>query len=126
MARILVIDDDALVRDTIKVMLEFEGYEAVLVHNGHEGISEFRSGQFALVICDIFMPDLSGLEVISEIRGLSATAPIIAITGGFAEAPDGRFSRDLLQIARHNGATLTLAKPFRRNQLIALVQRCIE
>ena len=126
MARILVIDDDAPVRDTLKVMLEFEGYEALLVPNGHEGITEFQSGRFDLVICDIFMPDLSGLEVISEIRGLSATAPIIAITGGFAEAPETRFTNDVLQIARHNDATLTLAKPFRRNQLIALVQRCIE
>jgi DNA-binding response OmpR family regulator len=72
------------------------------------------------------MPDRSGLETISEIRGLSATAPIIAMTGGFAEAPEARFRDDLLQIARHNGANLTLHKPFRHDELMAIVQRCLD
>jgi CheY-like chemotaxis protein len=124
-ARVLVIDRDALVRATIRVMLEFEGHDAVLARDGHEGIEEFRSGRFDLAICDVFMPDLSGLEAISQIRGLSATAPIIAMTGGFAEAPETRFSSDLLQIARHNGATMTLIKPFRHEQLMALVRHCL-
>jgi CheY-like chemotaxis protein len=125
MARVLVIDGDALVRDTIRVMLKFEGHDAVLARDGHEGIEEFRAGRFDLAICDVFTPDLSGLEAISQIRGLSATAPIIAMTGGFTEAPESRFSRDLLQIARHNGATLTLSKPFRHEQLMALVRHCL-
>ena len=43
------------------------------------------------------------------------------MTGGFAETPETRFSSDLLRIARHNGATLTLIKPFRHDQLMALV-----
>jgi two-component system response regulator MprA len=125
MARILVIDNDQLVRSTIKVTLEFERHEVVLARDAQDGIWEFGSRRFDLVICDVFMPDQSGLEAISEIRGLSATAPIIAMTGGFSEAPEARFSNDLLQIARHNGATLRLMKPFRRDDLIALVRHCL-
>jgi DNA-binding response OmpR family regulator len=125
MARVLVIDGDALVRGTIRVMLEFEGHDAVLARDGHAGIDEFRARRFDLAICDVFTPDLPGLETISQIRGLSATVPIIAMTGGFAEAPETRFSSDLLQIARHNGATLTLLKPFRHEQLMALVRHCL-
>jgi CheY-like chemotaxis protein len=125
MAHILVIDNDQLVRSTIQVALEFEGHTVVLAHDAQDGIREFGSRPFDLVICDVFMPDLSGLETISEIRGLSATAPIIAMTGGFAEAPETRFSSDLLRIARHNGTTLRLTKPFRRDDLIALVRHCL-
>lgn len=125
MARILVIDADPLVRDTVKMVLKLAGHEPVLVRDGEEGITEFRAKRFDLAICDIYMVDLSGLQTISEIRGLSATTPIIAMTGGFADAPEKRFSRDLQQIARHNGATLTLTKPFRHEQLMALVARCL-
>jgi DNA-binding response OmpR family regulator len=125
MGRILVIDADLLVRDTVRMALKFAGHEAVLARDGNEGIAEFRAKRFDLVICDIYMTDLTGLQTISEIRGLSATTPIIAMTGGFAEAPEKRFSRDLQQIARHNGVTLMLTKPFRHDQLMALVARCL-
>jgi two-component system, chemotaxis family, chemotaxis protein CheY len=125
MARnILIIDRDRLVRETIKVILDFEGHEAVPFHDGRDGIKAFRAKHFDLVICDIFMPNRSGLEVISEIRRLSATAPIIAMTAGFAKAPEARFRSDLGRIVRHNGATLTLAKPFRRDEFVALLDRC--
>jgi CheY-like chemotaxis protein len=126
MARILVIDNDKLVRETIKVTLEFEGHEVVLACDAQGAIRAFGSRRCDLIICDVFMPDRAGLETISEIRGLSATAPIIAMTGGFAEAPEARFGSDLLQIARHNGANLTLPKPFRHGELIELVQRCLD
>ena len=125
MARVLVVDRDALVRNTIRAMLEFEGHAAVLARDGSEGILQLRSARFDLAICDVFTPDLAGLEAISQIRGISATTPIIAMTGGFAEAPEIRFSSDLLRIARHNGATLTLSKPFRHEQLMALVHHCL-
>jgi DNA-binding response OmpR family regulator len=126
MASILVIDGDHLVRHTIKVTLEFEGHEVALAGDAQEGIRAFGSRRFDLVICDVFMPDLSGLETISEIRGVSAVVPIIAMTGGFAEAPEDRFRNDLLQMARHNGATLTLRKPFRHDELMAIVQRGLD
>lgn len=126
MARILVIDNHKLVRDTIKVTLELEGHEVVLAGDAQDGIREFGSLRYDLVICDVFMPDKAGLEAISEIRGLSAIAPIIAMTGGFAEAPEARFGSDLLRIARHNGANLTLSKPFRRDELMELVRRCLD
>jgi CheY-like chemotaxis protein len=125
MARVLDIDRNALVRGTIRAILELEGHDAVLARDDHEGIQQFRSRQFDLAICEVFTPDLAGPESISQIRRLSATKPIIAMPGGFADAPEARFSSDLLRIARHNGATLTLLKPFRHEQLMALVRHCL-
>ena len=126
MARILVIDNNHLVRHTIKVALEFEGHEVVLAGDAQDGIRAYGSRRFDRVICDVFMPDLSGLETISEIRGVSGVVPIIAMSGGFAEAPEERFRNDLLQIARHHGSTLTLRKPFQHDELMAIVQRCLD
>jgi CheY-like chemotaxis protein len=124
MSRILVIDDEPLVRDTIKAMLEYDGHDVSLARTGHEGIERFRSQPFDAVICDVFMPELSGLEAISQIRGYSAEVLIIAMSGGFADLPEQRFSSDLFRIVRHKGATLTLAKPFRRAELLRLLRLC--
>jgi CheY-like chemotaxis protein len=74
----------------------------------------------------VFAPDLTGLKTISEIRGLTATTRIIAMSAGFADVPENRFRRALQHLARHNGATMTLSKPFRHEQLMALVMRCLE
>lgn len=125
MARILIIDDDRLVRDTIRVIFEFEGHEVVLARDGREGIAAFGSGQFDLVICDILAPDKAGVETIKQIRDFSAVMPIIAMTGGFAQALHDRVDSDLRDIAGQSGVLLTLAKPFRREELMALVQRCL-
>jgi CheY-like chemotaxis protein len=125
MARILVIDDQALVRDTIRVMLEFAGHEVVLAEDGGEGLAAFQERPFDLVICDIFMPSAAGLTTMREIRVLSATTPIVAMTGGFGRAPDAQFGSDLERLAGQSGATLMLEKPFGREQLTALVDRCL-
>jgi CheY-like chemotaxis protein len=125
-ACILVIDNDKLVGDTIKLTLEFEGHEVVLARDARGAVREIGSRRYDLIICDVFMPDRAGLETISEIRGLSGTAPVIAMTAGFAEAPEARFGNDLLRIARHNGANLTLSKPFRHDELMELVGRCLD
>lgn len=85
MARILIIDDDSLVRETIKLALALEEHEVVLAHDIREAPRLFCSGQFDLVICDVFAPDLTGLKTISEIRGLTATTRIIAMSAGFAD-----------------------------------------
>jgi CheY-like chemotaxis protein len=123
MSRVLVIDDEPLVREMIKVMLEREGHDVVLARTSQEGIERFRSQPVDVVICDVFMPEQSGLEAISQIRGYSAEVPIIAISGGFAVSPEQGFRSDLSQLARHKGATLILAKPFRRAELLGLLQQ---
>jgi CheY-like chemotaxis protein len=115
MARILVIDDERLVRDTIRVMLEFEGHDVVLAREGQAGIRELRSG-FDLVICDISAPNRAGLQT---------TTPIVAMTGGSAEVLETRLDSELHDIAGRDDIILALAKPFRRAELMGLVKRCL-
>jgi CheY-like chemotaxis protein len=125
MARILVIDDDRLLRGTVELILKSEGHEVASAGDGLEGIERFRSGEFDLVACDTFMPNREGLETIREIRDLAAALPIIAFTGGPAYGTAPGSDADALHIAGQLGATETLAKPFRRQELLALVRRCL-
>ena len=82
MARILIIDDDSLVRDALVLMLEHEGHEVMEAANGREAIRIIREWQPDLVITDIIMPETDGFETIRELRNTAAELKIIAISGG--------------------------------------------
>jgi CheY-like chemotaxis protein len=125
MARILVIDDDELVRGTVQVILASEGHESVLAVDGVDGVRQFQRQQFDLVLCDVFMPHKEGLETVREIRQLSAGAPIISMTGSIPTSDGGRLDPDFLRMSGALGATRTIAKPFRPRELLALVRECL-
>ncbi len=125
MSRILVIDDDRLLRSTLERILKSEGHEVASARDGHEGLKRFRSGHFDLVACDIFMPNMEGLETIREIRSLCAALPLIAFTGRPACAASPGPDIDFLRMAGQLGGMETLAKPFRRQELLTLVRRCL-
>jgi CheY-like chemotaxis protein len=120
MAKILVIDDDAIVRETIAQVLEARGHRVLSAEDGRRGVAAFRAQQPDLVITDIIMPEQEGIETITEIRGLAPTVKIIAISGG------GRIGNaDFLKIARHIGAADVIAKPFDPDDLVRRVDRCL-
>jgi DNA-binding response OmpR family regulator len=125
MARILVVDDDKSVGAAIKMVLEVSGFEVTHVVDGASGIEEFKAGDFAVIMVDLFMPGIDGLETIRAFRQINSRAPIIAISGfmsrnGRGEAPD------FLDMATKLGATTSLPKPFRPRELIDAVQSCLE
>lgn len=68
MERILIIDDDEVMREVLRDVLEEEGYEIVEAQNGQEGIQRYRSAPVGLVITDLCMPEKNGLETIQELR----------------------------------------------------------
>ena len=121
MARILIIDDEELIRETIRIKLEQSGHEVVEAANGADGLRVFAEGSFDLVITDIIMPDQEGIETIRKIRQRDAEIGIIAISGG------GR-GRNLqfLEIAKKLGASAALPKPFTGSQLLALVETTLK
>jgi DNA-binding response OmpR family regulator len=121
MANILVIDDDPLVVGTIEILLMKAGYTVTVARDGDKGVKAFTKDRHDLVITDIIMPEKEGIETIREIRALSATVPIIAVSGG------GRTKNfDFLRIADKVGANEVLRKPFANDQLLTLVARCLE
>lgn len=117
MARILLIDDDALTRNVLRQMLERAGHEVVETCHGREGLRRYRDMPADLVITDILMPEQEGLETIRELRRLAPAVKIIAISGG-----SPRVMQDFLPLAEKLGAQRVLRKPIRRQELLATVR----
>jgi DNA-binding response OmpR family regulator len=119
--KILVIDDDTLVRDTIERILERKGYSVLVAADGVRGLRMFHSEQPDLVITDIIIPEKEGLQTIREIRGEQPDAKIIAISGGSRIG-----NMDFLSIAGELGATEIIPKPFDPADLLSMISRCLE
>jgi DNA-binding response OmpR family regulator len=127
MARILLIEDDALVRETLMAQLAGAGHEVVPAAHGGEGLKEFERTSFDLVVTDILMPTVEGLETIKRLRELDSSVAIIAMSGGARSlmADSGNPRIDVLRFANAFGATRTLHKPFSRAELLAAVDDCL-
>jgi DNA-binding response OmpR family regulator len=112
MARILVIEDDRRVGDVIQLILGRGGHYIEVAPNGRLGLRAFGASLWDLVITDLLMPDMDGIEVIKTLRAFSSTIKVLAISGG------GMIDHgDLLHVARQLGATAVLPKPFSARQL---------
>ena len=120
MAHILLIEDDELLRDTLRQMLELDGHRVAEATDGEQGLKRFGGG-IDLVITDILMPGVDGTQVIAELRRRDPALPIIAISGG-RRVLTPEFS---LETARLMGATGVLAKPFGRSELQAAVRQAL-
>ena len=120
MTKILVIDDDVIVRETLIQILEDHGYQVVSAEDGKRGVASFRSEKPDLVITDIIMPEKEGIQTIAEIRRERPDAKVIAVSGG------GRIGNtDFLKIARQLGATDVIAKPVDPDDFAARIERCL-
>lgn len=126
-ARILVIDDDDLVAKTIVALLESAGHDVQLGTDGRDALRAFRVGAFDLIVTDIFMPEMEGLETIREIRRLDRKVPIIAMSGGpRATVMSGAMAAmDHLEVAQLLGATRSIGKPITRGKLLPVVDDCL-
>ena|SRR5258708_23847389 len=117
-ATILVIDDDEAVRYSIRRIMQGEGFAVAVAANGREALELLDRAFPALVITDLIMPEMEGLETITELRKRRPELPIIAISGG------GRVIRPgYLDFAKKLGASDVLAKPFEPEDLVAAVNR---
>lgn len=118
--KILIIEDNPVVRQTLVRVLEDEGYQTVTAQDGMRGVSLYATEQPDLVITDIIMPEKEGIETIRSVLHQNPNAMIIAISGG------GRIgSADFLRMARRIGATETLAKPFDPDILREMANRLL-
>ena len=117
MQKILIIDDEPHILLMLKKMLERYNFEIDMATNGVEGIALFKISTPDLVITDIIMPEMEGLETIREMKRLKADLKIIAMSGG------GKVSADsYLKIAGIFGASKSIAKPFTMKEMIEAVQ----
>jgi len=124
MSRILVVDDDKAVRLSIKLILETGGHEVVLAHDGRSGLAAFDAGAFDVVLCDIFMPDMDGIETIHAFHRRRAETPVIAMSGFTVHGGSGT-APDFLNLSTKLGAACSLRKPFRPSELLEAVRRSV-
>jgi two-component system cell cycle sensor histidine kinase/response regulator CckA len=113
--RVLVVDDEAAMRDVLRSMFELQGAVVTTAADGVEAIAAFRPGEFDLVVLDMAMPNLAGDETFAKLRELEPDLPVILISGYTADG-----SADHL-LAR--GARAFLRKPFAMHDLMHAVRR---
>jgi len=124
MARILVMDDDDTVREATASFLESERFEVVAVADGAAGIEEIKKQRFDLVVVDVFMPGMDGLETTRAIRQLDAAVPVIAVSGFML----GNWRLEMPNfdtMAAEVGAFWTLYKPFRPAVLMQTIREAL-
>jgi DNA-binding response OmpR family regulator len=124
MARILVIDVDQVVRTEIRTFLEQDGFDVVVAADGHAGLEALKAQTFDLVIVDIFMTGMDGLETLRVFRRHAPMVPIIAVSG-FTFRDAAMPAPDFLAMAPKLGAACSLAKPLLPQDLLGAVKACL-
>jgi two-component system nitrogen regulation response regulator NtrX len=118
MPGILVIDDEKSIRNTLKDVLEYEKYEISLAEDGASGIDMFTQGAFDVVLCDIKMAKMDGIEVLQKLLDISSDVPIIMISG------HGNIDTAVDSIKK--GAFDFLEKPLDLNRLLITIRNALE
>lgn len=121
MAQILIIDDEPQIRSMLRQMLEREGYSVLDAANGREALRHLAQNPVDLVITDLIMPDMEGIETIRNLKQAHPGIDIIAISGGGRIGPD-----TYLELARKLGARFTFTKPIGRSELVTAVRSILD
>ena len=115
--RILVVDDEAAIRDSLRMILEYEDYEFVGASNGPDAITQVQRDRPDLLLLDIKMPGMDGMEVLRKIRAIDETLPIVMISGHGTTATAVEAIR--------SGAIDFLDKPLSSERVIVTVQNVL-
>jgi len=118
MPRILVIDDERAIRNTLKEVLEYEKHEVDLAEDGPSGLEMFASNSYDVVLCDIKMAKMDGLEVLARLEEISTTVPVIMISG--------HGNIDTAVEAIKKGAYDFLEKPLDLNRLLITIRNAMD
>ncbi|MFA6172520.1 MAG: response regulator [Kiritimatiellales bacterium] len=121
MAHILVVDDDTGITTVIREMLTRLHYDVLTAKDGKEALEKLALGPVDLVVTDIIMPEMDGIDLIIAIQRTFPRVRIIAMSGGGAEAGPKAY----LKSARQLGAAYCLPKPFMIDQLAAIVSKAL-
>ena len=120
MPQLLIIDDDATMRDVLYEMMTMEGYSAMTAANGLEALKLLEIHRFDCIITDIVMPEKEGLETILHIRKHFPDLPVIAMSGGARIKPES-----YLDLAKQFGARYVFPKPFVKKDIVAAIKECL-
>jgi two-component system chemotaxis response regulator CheY len=118
-ATVLTVDDSAAIRDMISLTLEPVGYRVVTAADGREGLAKVQSEKPALIITDLNMPVMNGIDFIKGARGIASAAgvPIVMLTT--------ETKPEMKAAGKAAGATGWINKPFQPDQLVSVAQRLL-
>jgi CheY-like chemotaxis protein len=115
--KILLVDDEEIVLETMSDDLREVGFNVAQASNGSEGLRQFVSGEFDLVISDLMMGETDGFEVLREIKKISPETPVVIITG----YPSKKVSQEAMAL----GASDVIVKPFGLEGILEVVNQHI-
>ncbi|WP_159519121.1 sigma-54-dependent transcriptional regulator [Sunxiuqinia indica] len=118
MSKILVIDDERSIRNTLKDILGYEKYQVDLAEDGQKGIDLIRKNEYDIVLCDIKMPGMDGIEVLEKIQILAPDAPVVMISG------HGNIDTAVESIKK--GAFDYIEKPLDLNRLLITIRNAMD
>lgn len=113
---ILVIDDDLTIRSFLQDFFEDRGFNVTVAADGAEGFEKFQKERFELVLCDMLMPKMMGIEVLRKIKEAKPDQRVIMMTGVKEQS--------MMDKAKNLGCYLYLTKPVQLNDLEAKVVQC--
>jgi DNA-binding NtrC family response regulator len=119
MVRVLVVDDNADMRESLRQLLAYAGYDAEAARDGQQALELHKQRPFQILITDIYMPHIDGLETIQAFRRATPGIRIVAMSGG-GHVAKGSY----LGVATEIGADATLEKPFAFELLLEALERC--
>jgi DNA-binding NtrC family response regulator len=118
MPKILVIDDEKSIRSTLKEILEYEKHEVSLASSGPEGLELFNADKFDIVLCDIKMPEMDGMEVLEKLLETTSDVPVVMISG--------HGNIDTAVAAIKKGAFDFIEKPLDLNRLLITIRNAMD
>lgn len=121
MHTILLVEDEQLLREGVQEILEANGYAVIGAADGVEALEWLDQTPVSLVISDLVMPNMNGLDFVAQVRMKSMTLPII-VASGSPGAVMKRLGIDSIHIP---GASASIMKPFKSSELVALIQQLL-
>ncbi len=116
--KILIVDDEEIARDNLTHVLNQEGYSTVAVGSGSEALQQFEKAEFELVLTDLMLPGMNGIELLEHIKEMEPSTQVIVITG--------HATVTTAVSAMQHGAHSYIAKPFNLDELRAQVRKALE
>jgi len=118
MPKILVIDDERSIRNTLQEILEYEKFKVETAVDGEEGLEKVKSNEYDVILCDIKMPKMDGLEVLDTILKIKPDATVVMITG------HGTIENAVEAIKK--GAYDFISKPLDLNRLLITIRNAMD
>lgn len=118
MPKILVIDDESSIRNTLKEILEYEKYEVALAEDGEEALEQLQTGPFEVILCDVKMPKMDGIELLDKILEIDPDVAVVMISG--------HGTIDTAVEAIKKGAFDFISKPLDLNRMLITIRNAMD